>query len=164
MNKAQKTEIFKNYRALIEKIAWKYHYKSGIEIEELDSIGYLSFLECIDKYDEEKGKLSTWIISCTNNALRSYISDQNKCPEYIPLNENLWADPRPIKECTILNDLITNADPIMSAIGKVIKKARPEDRCVKYGWLDKKVHALTGIKFSSIWATYPQVNKIIREG
>lgn len=161
MTKNQKTEIFENYRFLIEKIAWKFHYKTGIEIEEIIAQGYLCFVECIDYYDEEKGETSTWIIRCIQNGLIKFIQKQGKHPD------NNITDLTSISNDTfdnfnLVNEFNIHNDSVINAIGYVVSVFSPKGAGLKYGWLDKKINQLTGISFNKIWKKYPLAKSIIR--
>ena len=165
MTKNQKTEIFEAYRQYIEKIAWKFHYYSGIEVEELIGQSFLIFTETIDSWDENRGEVSTFILTSVTNRLKNYSNSQRN-PICISYKEEIQEQKRETSYISIFEE---NPDPVIKAIATVVKSLFPPPAGPiekqwgrKYGWLDKKVNDLTGISFAKIWKKYPIANSIIK--
>ena len=59
---------------LIRKLAWKVHYSSGFDCDELFQEAALAYLEALKTYDPQRGKITTYmhwvIISRLRNFLR----------------------------------------------------------------------------------------------
>jgi hypothetical protein len=53
----EKTELFNQYRAMIEDAAWKTARKFAVEVEETRSTAYIVFCEAIDRFDANKNTL-----------------------------------------------------------------------------------------------------------
>jgi len=168
MTKGQKTEIFESYRGYIEKIAWKFHYYSGIEVDELIGQSFLVFTETIDFWEEEKGEVSTFILTSVSNGLKDYCKKQ-RSPVCISFSEEIQEQKK--TQVSYMALFEENPDPIIQAIATVIKSLFPPPAGQaekiygrKYGWLDKKVNNLTGISFAKIWRKYPVADSIVKGG
>ena len=168
MTKEEKTEIFNDYRYLIQKISHSFYVTNpGIDYGELLSEGYISFLNCIDDYDSEEYRISTFIKNCVKNHLINY------CKDYYHKNQNIYSDK--------LDKFITNqqdektknyyldifedsGNTILQSIVKVIKQSSTEKskHHRKYGWLDKKVYEITGEKYTVIWNEFKTAEAIIK--
>ena len=72
MDEIMKTTEFDKFVDLIRKRAWEYSKKWGIEYSEMESQGYLIYCECLEKFDSNKARFSTYV---------AY-------PSAYPLNEN----------------------------------------------------------------------------
>ena len=162
MNKQEKTDIFNNYKFLIQKIVHSFYITNpGIDYKELLSEGYLGFLNSIDGYSQEKGKISTFIYSSVKNHLISY------CKEWYNKNKNTYTDKMDCfgteQSDNYLDILERSDDAILSTIAVVIKHAKKTNKHHrKYGWLDKKVHLITGEKYETIWDTFKKAESIIK--
>ena len=58
--KAIPTEMYKQYKLLIYKQAWKWAWESGWDVEELKAEGNLVFCECVQTW-KKKAKFSTYL-------------------------------------------------------------------------------------------------------
>ena len=64
--------MFEKYVNMIRKLAWKYANKFRIDYEELESEGFVIYCECLEGYDERKGKFSTYLYNSLNMKLGNY--------------------------------------------------------------------------------------------
>ena len=78
---------------LIRKLAWTYAKKAfnqdlNIDFEELMAEANLAYLEALRTHDESKGKVSTWIWTCVEGALKNYIRKEHSFHTFERLNVN----------------------------------------------------------------------------
>lgn len=66
MDKIMKTTEFDKFVDLIRKRAWEYSKKWGIEYSEMESQGYLIYCECLEKFDSNKARFSTYLYTELN--------------------------------------------------------------------------------------------------
>ena len=67
----------KKHLHLIQKMVWSFHKTTGLDWEELYSEATLQFLEAIQTYNPEKGKLSTWVTTRIRTRLITFCKKQN---------------------------------------------------------------------------------------
>jgi RNA polymerase sigma factor (sigma-70 family) len=71
----------KDNARLIKKIAWSfysYHYSLGVEWDDLLQEANIAYIEALEKYDKDKGKISTFVWHCINNRLHNFLKEQEK--------------------------------------------------------------------------------------
>lgn len=67
---------------LIRKLAWSFHYTTGVEYEELFSEASLAYCEALAKFDEQRGvKFLTYAYTCMRNALSVFCHKQKQVPQ-----------------------------------------------------------------------------------
>ena len=62
---------------LIRKIAWSFHYTTGMEWEDLFQEAALACCEAMNKYSPNKGRLSTYLWQCMTKRLQTYLQEQD---------------------------------------------------------------------------------------
>lgn len=163
MTKKEKTDIFNDYRYLIQKISHSFYVTNpGIDYNELLSEGYIGFLNSIDSYNPDKYAISTFIRNCVKNHLINY------CRNYYHKNQCIYLDNIDIyaqkKTEGYINLFEKSNNNILQGIVKAIKSAMIEKNKHhrKYGWLDKKVHEITGESYSNIWNGFKTAETLIK--
>jgi len=72
------TETFKDMEKLICKIAWRFANAYNADLEEVQAEASLIFLNAMKTYDEEKGRLSTYLTLRITWGLIGYFEKQKK--------------------------------------------------------------------------------------
>ena len=86
MIRKQKRNILANM-GLIQKIAWMFHLKTGLDFNDLVSEASLAYLEVLQKWDPSRGKLTTFMWYALNNRLQDYFRTQVKHLNHVDSNE-----------------------------------------------------------------------------
>jgi RNA polymerase sigma factor (sigma-70 family) len=68
----------KNNINLIRKIAWSFHHTTGIEFDELFSEACLAYCESLKKYDNKRGKMTTYAYMYIQNHLKNYLKKNQR--------------------------------------------------------------------------------------
>ena len=76
---------------LVAHIARKYRF-SGLELNELLSIGTLGLMKAVDSFDESKGRLSTFAARCIENEFLMMLRKEKKSVREISLYEPIGTD------------------------------------------------------------------------
>ena len=72
---------------LIRKIAWSFHYTTGIDFDDLFSEASLAYCEGLSKFDPERGKITTFMYTHIQNHLRNYLQkNYTKQPNLISID------------------------------------------------------------------------------
>jgi len=73
---------------LIRKIAWSFHLTTGLEWEDLFQEASLAYCEALDKYNPERGKLTTFMWYSISTHLKNYVKKNRKHSEHLcPIDE-----------------------------------------------------------------------------
>jgi len=75
--KYPQAELLRNM-GLVQKIAWSFHLSTGLEVQDLISEGYLTYLEMLKKWDPERGAHTTFMWFCVRVGLQAYLTQQRK--------------------------------------------------------------------------------------
>jgi len=67
-----------DYLDLLKKIAWSFHYTTGIEWSELYSEACYNYCLLMRNYDHTKGKISAYVYTAVSNSLRNYILKEGR--------------------------------------------------------------------------------------
>lgn len=82
---------FEQYRRIIMREAHKFsrYVDFAVPYEDLYSVGCLSYVECLDKYDEKRGKFITFLVRCVRNEMHDFINEwKAQLPLYYIHNSN----------------------------------------------------------------------------
>lgn len=71
---------------LMRKLAWSFHYSTGLNFEDLLSEAYCAYYMAKKEYTPRKGKFSTWIWECIENHLINYCKQERFSPMYNFIN------------------------------------------------------------------------------
>lgn len=80
----RRSKTFVDYQNQLRRLAWSFHYTTGIEWEELYSEACLGYVRAIRHYDANRAAASTWLYHSVRNHLISY-SQRQKPPQPTPL-------------------------------------------------------------------------------
>lgn len=72
----KRTKSFEDYHNMIRKLAWSFHYTTGLEWEELYGEACLAYVRAAKQYDTRRAALSTWIYTMVRNHLILYAKKQ----------------------------------------------------------------------------------------
>jgi len=79
-------EIIKKHRGLILSVVngfCKYNNNS-YSAKDLEQVAHLSLLNKLDKFDESRGKITTFIVTCIKHDLIKYINKHNTAHQKFP--------------------------------------------------------------------------------
>lgn len=69
---------YKEYEKMIQRIAWSFYRTTGIEFNELYSEANLSYCKALEKYDDTKSTLITFLYTCIKNDLIDFCKRELK--------------------------------------------------------------------------------------
>lgn len=130
------------YLPLARNIAKKlYKPNPAYGIEDLESVGYLSIVEKIQKYDPAKAKLITFLYTCIYRDMLKFVM-KHKRKETVDSDLDLVETPEdplvidylsfsPEDEITVLKSQGYNSKEIATKLGISIKKVRAHMRGVR---------------------------------
>ena len=55
-------------------------------------------------------------------------------------------------------------DEVIQAIAKTIRLYIAEGEKVKFGWLDKQIHKMTGLPYTEIWQGFKRATVLMKKG
>ncbi len=64
--------LYLAHRKTIQKMAWKFSRKTGIEFDEMEAEGNLIFMEAVQTWKAEKSSFNTWLTIQLNRLNKSY--------------------------------------------------------------------------------------------
>jgi RNA polymerase sigma factor (sigma-70 family) len=69
---------------LIRKLAWSFHYSTGVDWNDLFQEASLAYYNALETYNPERGKITTHAWYCITNHLKNYLKEQEdyKCKKY----------------------------------------------------------------------------------
>jgi len=148
---AKKKLIEHNLR-LVAHIAKKY-INSGVDQEDLVSIGSIGLIKAISSFLPDKGKLTAYASRCIENEILMHLRSNKKNKRNVSLNDPIGAD-FDGNEIMILDILGTDADMVSKLVETNIESARalkllnecltPRERVVivlRFGLADGIYHA-----------------------
>lgn len=118
---AKKLLIEHNIR-LAAHIAKKY-MNSGVDQEDLMSIGSIGLIKAISSFQPEKGKLTAYASRCIENEILMHLRSNKKNKRNISLNDPIGSDTDG-NEIMILDILGTDANMVSDAVELSIESAR----------------------------------------
>lgn len=78
----KRTKTLEDYQNILRKLAWSFHYTTGLEWEELYGEACLAYVQAMRDYDTERAAVSTWLYCVVRNHLIRYAK---KCkPPQLP--------------------------------------------------------------------------------
>lgn len=92
--------IRKKHLRMLRALAWKYHRRSGVDLEELNSEAILAYYEAMTSYRPGLSAITTWTYRCVSNHLLLFC--QREAQQHaLPLDEtfyNAYCTPPPFFE------------------------------------------------------------------
>jgi hypothetical protein len=137
---------------LLRKLAWSFHFTTGMDREELFSEASLAYCEAMQNYDSKKGRSSTYMWNCVKSHLLNVVKRENKYRLPLHSLENM--------EIYSHDFSLFEFIPIFHKkdIGEAIQKALQDEKAtqrklkLKYGWSDFVIHqAITDMKILTIF-------------
>ncbi len=122
---------------LLRKITWSFHKTTGLEWDDLFQEAALAYLEHLEKYDPNKGKITTYMWPIISSHLKNFVKRWNKSYEYLYLSKDeIDFDTFPSHPTSSFEFLINDdeIEPIREQVKrKLIKQLR------EYGWRFKMI-------------------------
>jgi hypothetical protein len=152
---------------LAYKLAWSFHFTTGIESEELISEATFHYLKAEATYDEERKRSNTtksqYLYSCIYHGLIDFCKQQNQLPKHHEKQDKVdcySTNPTPFfelydsfpKHCKVLADIVLQ-NPIKFA-QLPPKEARG---------LAVKIMRKRGIAWSQVWDSIRDLKTILNE-
>ena len=100
---------------LIRKIAWSFHHTTGVEWGDLFQEAALAYCEALERYDPERGKITTYMWWCITSHLKNYLKEQKKWNGNICSIEDVDVD-RPVSPSNRFETLSKEALQIAEVI------------------------------------------------
>lgn len=105
-------QITTTHLPMLHSLAWQYHRKTGIDVNELYSEACLAAVKIDHKFDPEKGCLSTFVYTAIRHKLLKYITEQ------------IHKNGRPIKNEIVSYNLPDKSILFTASIDEMQSKAR----------------------------------------
>jgi len=119
---------------LIRKVAWSFHYTTGLDWDDLFQEAAYAYLEGIKSHNPKKGTISTHMWVCMSNHLRNYIKEQEyyNCTSPFEEGYDFPTDSNDFFD-RLTEDAQTVARMVLSSSKKfvVLDKEEAEDRLVR---------------------------------
>jgi len=143
-----------NYRhikhniGLIKKIATSFHVTTRIELDDLISEGYLTYLETIENWNPSRGKISTYMWYCLHSNLTNYCVKEKKCVPTIPLEDmdfiSKTSSPffeRLNEEAYVIAKIILNSPEEFISFSKKAVQEKLKKILYNKGWTEERINS-----------------------
>lgn len=105
-------QVINDNQGLVVSVANKLYRKNKLYSRgDLEQIGYLSLAKSLHKYDESRGKLSTFMVTCIKNDMLKFMKKNKLQNQSFPETETY----KSIEDMSIISDYETN-DPVYNEV------------------------------------------------
>ena len=119
-----KDAFYRDHQKLIFKMAWIFHFKTGIEVEELISEFNIVFCEAFDEYDpDSKIKFSSFLCNCCSNRIKNILkklSRKKRKMEILTDLEIYITSHDPMDSIILFDNFVNNENPIVKEVAKIV--------------------------------------------
>ena len=104
---------------LIRKIAWSFHKSTGLDWDDLFQEAALAYLECLQRYDPTRGKITTYMWQVITCRLLNYIKNEAKYSQPLSsMEDRIREVDTPVEFSSLLDHLSLEAREITRIILK----------------------------------------------
>jgi RNA polymerase sigma factor (sigma-70 family) len=64
---------YEDYQKMIYKAAWRFHFRTGLDWDDLYAQGNLIYCQCVDRYSPDKGPFANWLSKSLHQYLLNYV-------------------------------------------------------------------------------------------
>jgi RNA polymerase sigma factor (sigma-70 family) len=136
---------------LIRKITWSFHHSTGHEWNDLFQEATLAYLEALETFDPDRGKMSTHAWRCITNHLNNYLRLEKHQAGHIDSLEDTETINLPIAvRSSFLDSLTSEAQVVANVVLRTSRKfcvltteeaeERIERVMLHQGWSIEKIH------------------------
>lgn len=136
-------ELVEHNLRLVAHIAKKYLH-SGMEQDDLVSIGSIGLIKAVASYRPESGRLVTYASRCIENEMLMALRSSRKYRANISLNQPIGSDSEG-NEIRIMDILGTDGDEIMDSVALRIESGRAVERMSRV--LDQREQSVIRLRY-----------------
>lgn len=153
-DKAARDKLIEHNLRLVAHIAKKYAQSSGIDSDDLISVGTIGLIKAVNSYNGKKSvRLATYAARCIENEMLMMMRSSKKISKEVSLNESLGGDSDG-SEVTLMDILAVDEDDVIDEVSLGIESQKIYDSIDKC--LNERERQIIILRYGLVSKSYTQ--------